>query len=40
MKILDNINNTVLDDLRVEIKRGSRVVSVHFYISDLYKRKG
>ena len=25
MKILDNINNIVLDDLRVEIKRGSRV---------------
>ncbi len=25
MKILDNINNTVRDDLRVEIKRGSKV---------------
>ena len=25
MKILYNINNTVLDDLWVEIKRGSRV---------------
>ena len=25
MKILDNISNTVRDDLRAEIKRGSRV---------------
>lgn len=25
MKILDNITNTVRDDLRVEIKKGSRV---------------
>ena len=25
MKILDNINNTVRDDLQVEIKRGSKV---------------
>lgn len=25
MKILDNISNTVCDDLRAEIKRGSRV---------------
>ena len=25
MRILDNINNTVRDDLRAEIKRGSRV---------------
>ena len=25
MKILDNVNNTVRDDLRVEIKRGSKV---------------
>ena len=25
MKILDNITNTVCDDLRVEIKRGSKI---------------
>lgn len=25
MKILDNVNNTVRDDLRVEMKRGSKV---------------
>ena len=25
MKILDNITNTVRDDLRVEIKKGSRM---------------
>ena len=25
MKILDNITNTVRDDLRVEIKRGSKI---------------
>ena len=25
MKILDNVNNTVRDDLRAEIKRGSKV---------------
>ena len=39
MKILDNITNTVRDDLRVEIKKGSRVsIAAACFFMVLYGR--
>ena len=51
MQILDNVRNTVKDDLQVTIKKGSKIsvtekaigscrgTSLYFYFTNLLKRK-
>ena len=39
MQILDNVRNTVKDDLQVTIKKGSKISVLYFYFTNLLKRK-